>query len=158
MSICLYRLFHFVVPRFVEPSWYPVSEPTFVIWRPFFQFRSFWNTSLAAQSTTCNNCLCFPFPLAASGMTSSCHSDRVLLPPLSSSQARRLLTHGRASSTQRNVLYVYMGEHIAVEVTGNIWKPFTMCESLPILVNIRAGATTWPWSSEPVAAAGRCRC
>ena len=50
-----------------------------------------------------------------------------------------------------------MGEHIAVEVTGNIWKPFTMCESLPILVNIRAGATTWPWSSEPVAAAGRCR-
>ena len=50
-----------------------------------------------------------------------------------------------------------MGEHIAVEVTRNIWKPFTMCESLPILVNIKAGATSWPWSSEPVAAAGRCR-
>ena len=50
-----------------------------------------------------------------------------------------------------------MGEHIAVEVTRNIWKPFTMCESLPILVNIKAGATSWAWSVEPVAAAGRCR-
>ena len=50
-----------------------------------------------------------------------------------------------------------MGEHIAVEVTRNIWKLFTMCESLPILVNIKAGATSWAWSSEPVAAAGRCR-
>ena len=51
----------------------------------------------------------------------------------------------------------YMGEHSAVEVKRNIWKPFPMCESLPILVNIKAGATSWPWSSEPVAAAGRCR-
>ena len=62
------------------------SEPTFVFLEPFFRFQSFWNGLLAANRTTWNNWLCFPFPLAASGMTSSCHNDRVLLPPLFSSQ------------------------------------------------------------------------
>ena len=61
-------------------------EPTFVFWKPFFRFRSFWNGLLAANRTTWNNWLCFPFPLAASGITSSCYSDGVLPPPLSSSQ------------------------------------------------------------------------
>ena len=32
----------------------------------------------------------------------------------------------------------------------NVWK-------FSILVNIKAGGTSWPWSSEPVAAVGRCR-
>ena len=27
-------------------------EPTFVFWKPFFRFRSFWNGLLAANRTT----------------------------------------------------------------------------------------------------------
>ena len=49
-----------------------------------------------------------------------------------------------------------MGEVIAVKVTWNRWKHLIMGESLPILVNIKAGVTSWLWISEPVAAAGLC--
>ena len=49
-----------------------------------------------------------------------------------------------------------MGEVIVVKVTWNRWKLLIMGESLPILVNIKAGGTGWLWISEPVAAAGLC--
>ena len=72
----------FLGAKFGTQKW----VPTFFFLEPIFRFRSFRNSLPAANGATWDNWLCFSFPVAAFGITSSCRCDGVLPPPLSSSR------------------------------------------------------------------------
>ena len=152
------RLFHFVFTCFLEPKKDPFFGTNPCSFETDFSISELQELSVRDQRAQrkqlpilfhSTNCLLtdLKLPFWRSGSCKALYDLAV----------RPLWAHDRASeNSAQHFISLNWWVHCR-RCHGKNLKAFPNVWTFTIFVNIKAGGTSWPWSSEPVAAVGRCR-